>query len=71
MNIQTRTSNLPHSVFTWVRSHVRFAPERRRMNYFGQPYCPECQKSGRDNVLRVDAAGAGMVCSSGHRSAPG
>jgi len=71
MNIQTRTSNLSNSVFTWVRSHVRFAPERRRMNYFGQPYCPECQKSGRDNVLRVDAAGTGMVCSSGHRNPPG
>jgi hypothetical protein len=40
------------------------------MNYFGQPYCPECQKGGRDNVLRVDVAGTGMVCSSGHRSTP-
>ena len=48
-----------------------FAPERRRMNYFGQPYCLECQKSGRDNVLRLDATGSGMVCSSGHRSAQG
>ncbi len=71
MNIPTRTSAISNSVFTWVRSHVRFAPERRRMNYFGQPYCLECQKSGRDNVLRLDATGSGMVCSSGHRSAQG
>jgi hypothetical protein len=71
MNIQTRTTNISNSVVTWVRSHVRFAPERRRMNYFGQPYCPECQKIGRDNVLRVDATGTGMVCSSGHRNPQG
>jgi hypothetical protein len=41
------------------------------MNYFGQPYCAECQKDGRDNVLRVDPAGTGMVCSNGHRAAQG
>jgi hypothetical protein len=71
MNITTRTSNLSISVVTWMRSHVRFVPERRRMNYFGQPYCPECQKAGRDNVLRVDATGSVMVCSDGHRAAQG
>ncbi len=67
MNIQSRTTDLSNSVVAWVRSHVRFAPESRRMNYFGQPYCPECQKAGRDSVLRADAAGVALVCGSGHR----
>jgi hypothetical protein len=42
MNITTRTSNLSISVVTWMRSHVRFVPERRRMNYFGQPAATTC-----------------------------
>ena len=67
MNIPSRTADFSTSVMTWVRSHVRFAPERRHMNYFGQPYCPDCQRAGRDNVLRVDDTGAALVCSSGHR----
>jgi len=67
MNIHSRTADLSSSVVAWVRNHVRFAPERRHMNYFGQRYCPDCQKAGRDNVLRVDASGSVLVCSSGHR----
>ena len=52
---------------SWRRKRIFNAPERGKINHFGQLYCPECQKTGRDLVLNELADREGSVCADGHR----
>jgi hypothetical protein len=59
-------NNVREIVGSWPLRKLRSPPFRRRMNYFGQPYCPTCQKRGQDAILSETSTREALTCPAGH-----